>query len=64
MVESYFLLNTRVKLTRERATVFLDVNNLLDQEYAEYGVRGGFPVQRAFLPSPGINALAGVSFTY
>ena len=64
MVESYFLLNTRVKLTRERVTVFLDVNNLLDQEYAEYGVRGGFPVQRAFLPSPGINVSAGVSFTF
>ena len=64
MVESYFLLNTRVKLTRERATVFLDVNNLLDQEYAEYGVRGGFPVQRAFFPSPGINASIGVSFAF
>ena len=63
-VESYFLLNTRVKLTRERFTLFLDVNNLLDQEYAEYGVRGGFPVQRAFFPSPGINASTGVSFIF
>ena len=64
MVESYFLLNTRVKRTQGRVTVFMDVNNLLDQEYAEYGVRGGFPVQRAFLPSPGINASAGMSFTF
>ena len=63
-VESYFLLNTRVTLTEERFTVYLDVNNLLDQEYAEYGVRGGYPVQRAFLPSPGINAVAGVSFAF
>ena len=60
MVESYFLLNTRVKLTEERFTVFLDVSNLLDQEYAEYGVLFlGFPFQRAFLPSPGINASVG-----
>lgn len=65
MVESYFLLNTRVKLTEERFTVFLDVSNLLDQEYAEYGVLFlGFPFQRAFLPSPGINASVGVSFTF
>jgi len=37
---------------------------VFDQDYSEYGVLGGFPTQRAYYPSPGIHAIAGVEFGF
>jgi iron complex outermembrane receptor protein len=62
--ESYFLLNGKLTYRQGRGRVFLDLKNLLDEEYAEYGVLGGFPTERAVYPSPGIHALVGVEITF
>jgi hypothetical protein len=32
----------------------------MNHEYSEYGVLGGFPVERAFYPSPTFNARVGI----
>ncbi len=61
--EGYFLLNARLSHQLERFHLFLDLNNLLNREYSEYGVLGGFPVERGFYPSPQVNARAGVRFS-
>ena len=44
--------------------MFADLKNLLDEEYSEYGVLGGFPTERAFYPSPGRRAFAGVEVKF
>lgn len=62
--EDYFLLNSRITYTWQRYRAFLDVNNLLNQEYSEYGILGGFPVERAFYPSPKANLLLGLSVDF
>ena len=61
--DAYFLLNARLRYPLRRATLFLDLNNLLNQEYSEYGVLGGFPAERAFYPSSKFNARVGVRFS-
>ena len=62
--DAYFLLNARVTYRQGPAGLFLDLKNLLDEEYAEYGVLGGFPTERAFYPSPGRHAVAGVDVRF
>ncbi len=61
--DGYFLLNSRLSYVLRRATLFLDLNNILNQEYTEYGVLGGFPTERAFYPSSKFNARVGVRFS-
>ena len=58
--DGYFLLNSRISYRRDRFTLFADFNNIMNHEYAEYGVLGGFPVERAFYPSPKFNARVGI----
>ena len=43
--------------------MYLTVKNLLDQEYAEYGALN-FMGEEGFYPSPGINFLAGLTFSF
>jgi iron complex outermembrane receptor protein len=62
--EDYFLLNSRVAYTWQRYRVYVDMNNLLNQEYSEYGVLGGFPSERAFYPSPKAHFLVGLSASF
>jgi iron complex outermembrane receptor protein len=62
--DAYFLLNTKLAYQQGRARLFINLKNLFDEEYSEYGVLGGFPTQRAFYPSPGIHALAGVEVRF
>ena len=59
--EGYFLLNSRVSYNWSRYRISLDINNLLNQSYSEYGILGGFPVERAFYPSPKANLLVELS---
>jgi hypothetical protein len=42
----------------------LDINNLLDEEYEEFGVLGSFPTQETLFPSPEINFLVGISAAF
>jgi outer membrane receptor protein involved in Fe transport len=57
--EEYFVLNTKVSYKWKKLNAFINVNNILNKKYSEYGVLYGGP--RALYPSPEINFLAGVS---
>lgn len=62
--EGFFLLDARLAYSIGRARLRVDVKNLLDQEYSDFGVIGGFPAERAYYPSPGVHAIAGVDVTF
>ncbi len=60
--DDYFVLNTKLKYRWKNLTAFLNVNNLTNEEYSEYGVLSlGSIWEEAFYPSPKINFLLGVS---
>ncbi len=59
--ESYFLLNAKFIYQWKSLRAFLNINNLTNKAYSEYGVIGGVPLEKAFYPSPRINFLAGIS---
>ncbi len=62
--ESYVVLNSKITYQWKSLKIFLDINNLTDKEYSEYGVVGGFPFgpfEKSFYPSPGRNFLLGLS---
>jgi outer membrane receptor protein involved in Fe transport len=58
---SFFVLNGKMMYQWKALTAFLDINNITNREYAEYGVIGGFPNEKAFYPSPERNFLLGLS---
>ncbi len=60
--DAYVVLNAKLKYQWKKASAFLDINNLLNEDYAEYGVLGGFPLERARYPSARTNFLVGLSF--
>lgn len=62
--ESYVMLNAKITYDRKPFSAFIDLNNLTDEEYSEYGVLGGWPVEQAYFPSPGFNVLFGISIGY
>ena len=59
--EQYIVLNTKLKYRWKKTAAFLDISNITNKEYSEYGVIGSFPAQKAYYPSNEINFLAGVS---
>jgi iron complex outermembrane receptor protein len=59
--KSYIVLNSKARYQWKSLTAFLDINNLTDNEYSEYGVLGTFPAEKAYYPSPGRNILIGIS---
>lgn len=62
--DSYILFDAKLSYRQDRARLFVDLKNLLDEEYAEYGVLGGFPTERAFYPSAGRHAIAGIEIGF
>jgi iron complex outermembrane recepter protein len=58
---SYVVLNAKFAYRWKSVRAFLDINNLTNKEYSEYGVIGGFPLEQAFYPSPKRNFLVGLS---
>jgi iron complex outermembrane receptor protein len=58
---SYFVMNAKLKYKWRFLSVFVDLNNLTNSKYSEYGVLGGFPTEQAFYPSPEFNLLAGIA---
>jgi iron complex outermembrane recepter protein len=58
--KDYVLVNNKYAYKWKNYTVFLNINNLLNQKYSEYGVIGGYPAEKAYYPSPGINFFGGV----
>ncbi len=59
--KSYVVLNSKIQYQWRSLRVFLDINNFTNKEYSEYGVIGGFPIEKAFYPSPKRNFLVGLS---
>jgi iron complex outermembrane recepter protein len=59
--EDHFIVNTKLKYRWKNATAFIDINNLFNEDYSEYGVLGGFPLEKAVYPSPRTNFLVGVT---
>ncbi len=62
--ENYFLLNSRFRYRVNDIQLHLDLKNILNQEYSQYGVLGGYPTQRTFYPSPEFNLKAGITFGF
>jgi outer membrane receptor protein involved in Fe transport len=60
--EDYLIVNTKLKYQWKKITAFLNINNITDEEYSEYGGISTFPTtEPGFFPSPKINFLAGIS---
>jgi iron complex outermembrane receptor protein len=62
---SYFIMNAKFRYHWNRFKFFLDINNLTNKEYSEFGVISFFPTtEKAFYPSPKRNFLAGISIDF
>jgi iron complex outermembrane receptor protein len=59
--KSYVVLNAKFTYRWKSLRAFVNINNLTDQKYSEYGVIGGYPLERAYYPSPKRNFLVGLS---
>lgn len=62
--DGYIVMNGKIRYTWRQITAFLDINNLSDKQYSEYGVLGGFPLEQAYYPSPERNLLFGVTVDF
>jgi len=70
--EDYLIVNTKLQYKWKKVTAFLDINNLFDKEYDEYGVRANIfnpdyslaGYERGYYPSPGINFMAGITLDF
>lgn len=64
--EDYTVINGKLRYRWKSVTAYLDVNNIFDKEYSEFGTLSLFssPVERAYYPSPGRNFLAGVAVDF
>jgi len=61
---SYFIMNAKFTYRWKPFKVFVDINNLTNKEYTEFGVIGGVPLEKAFYPSPNRTFLAGLSIDF
>lgn len=61
--DDYFLLSGRLSYYLPQGTAYLVVNNILDEEYEEYGALN-YLGEKGYYPSPEINFLAGVDFRF
>jgi iron complex outermembrane recepter protein len=59
--DDYVVLNAKLKYQWKNITPFINLNNITNEKYSEYGVLGGFPTEEAFYPSPRFNFMLGVS---
>ena len=59
--DDYFYLAGKLAYLLEKGSIYVAVNNILDQEYEEYGVDYG---AEYLYPSPEINFVAGVDFRF
>jgi iron complex outermembrane receptor protein len=62
-LEDYFYVTSKLSYLLEKGSVYVAVNNLLDEEYSEYGVLS-FSGEEAFYPSPEINFIVGAEFRF
>jgi outer membrane receptor protein involved in Fe transport len=59
--DDYFVANAKIRYAWNKMSAYVNVNNLFDKEYEEYGAISLFssPMERAYYPSPKINFLLG-----
>lgn len=59
--DDYFVANAKIRYGWGKMSAYLNINNIFNKEYEEYGVLSLFssPVERAYYPSPKINFLLG-----
>jgi iron complex outermembrane recepter protein len=59
--DDYIIVNAKLKYEWKKLTVYLNLNNLLNKRYSEYGVvaSNGEP---SFYPSPKMNVMLGLSY--
>ena len=62
--QDYLLLNSRFRYRINKVTLHMDLRNILNREYSQYGVLGGFPTQRAYYPSPKFNLMGGITIDF
>jgi iron complex outermembrane receptor protein len=62
--KGYFLMNAKFAYKWKSLRAFLDINNLTNKEYSEFGVIGGIPLEKAYYPSPKRNFLLGLSLDF
>ncbi|MGD8367764.1 MAG: TonB-dependent receptor [Desulfobacterales bacterium] len=61
----YFVFNSRVEYRWKRWAAYLDLKNLTNEEYTEYGVLSSPPtVEEAFYPAPKFSFMLGLGFQY
>jgi len=60
---SYYTINMRLSYGWKNLRAFVGVNNLTDQEYSEFAVIGGAPLETSFYPAPEINFIAGLTLS-
>jgi iron complex outermembrane receptor protein len=61
--DDYFLLSGKLSYLMPHGTAYLVVNNILDEEYEEYGALN-YLGEKGYYPSPEINFIAGVDFRF
>jgi outer membrane receptor protein involved in Fe transport len=59
--KNYMVFNGKIIYQWKSLKAFLGINNITDKKYSEYGVIGGFPIEKSFYPSPERNFLVGLS---
>lgn len=62
--KSFVIVNTKLKYQWRNMMFFVDINNITNKEYSEYGVIGGFPLEKSYYPSPKRNFLVGMSVEF
>ncbi len=64
-LDDYLIFNARVEYRWKQMTAFVDLKNLTNESYSEYGVLSAPPtVQEAYYPAPKFNFLAGVGYRF
>jgi iron complex outermembrane receptor protein len=60
--DSYYVINAKLQYRWHDLKAYLDLNNITDVKYSEYGVLSTSPaVEKAFYPSPEMNFLLGLA---
>lgn len=62
-LDDYFYLTGKLSYLLKKGSAFIAVNNILDEEYSEYGALN-FMGEEGFYPSPEINFVAGLNFAF
>jgi outer membrane receptor protein involved in Fe transport len=61
--DDYFLVNTKLRYNWKNLTAYLNVNNVTNRKYSEFGVVT-YSGQKAYYPSPETNFLAGIAVDF